>query len=82
MKWHFQSSAPLEKGDHAIFYQKWMADRMFTLVPAQAIVAEFLKTFQEYPPRQKPSSFSIDDALEKARQSQKQLEGLTGGGPK
>ena len=41
-------SDPLEKGNHSIFYQKWMADRMFTLVPAQAIVAEFLKTFEEF----------------------------------
>jgi hypothetical protein len=32
-------------------------------------VGEFLKTFKEFPPRQKPASFSIDQALEKARQS-------------
>jgi arylsulfatase len=73
-------SDPLEKGDESIFYQKWMADRMFTLVPAQAIVGEFLKTFQEFPPRQKPSSFSIDDALEKARSAEKQLAVASGGG--
>ena len=71
---------PLEKGDESVFYQKWMADRMFTLVPAQAIVGEFLKTFQEFPPRQKPSSFSIDDALEKARSAEKQLAAASGGG--
>jgi arylsulfatase len=73
-------SDPLEKGDESIFYQKWMADRMFTLVPAQAIVGEFLRTFQEFPPRQKPSSFSIDDALEKARSAEKQLAVASGGG--
>jgi arylsulfatase len=75
-------SDPFENGEDAMFYQKWMADRLFALVPAQAIVGEFLKTFQEFPPRQKPSSFSIDEALEKARQSQQQLAGVTGGGPK
>ena len=75
-------SDPLEKGDESIYYQKWAADRMFTMVPAQAIVGEFLKTFKEFPPRQKPSSFSVDDALEKARQSEQQLTGVTGGGPK
>jgi len=32
-------------------------------VPAQAIVAEFLGTFKEFPPRQKPASFSVGDAL-------------------
>jgi len=75
-------SDPFERGDTSIYYQKWMADRMFTFVPAQAIVAEFLKTFQEFPPRQKPSSFSVDTALENARKSEKQLEGVSGGGPK
>jgi len=75
-------SDPFENGDEAMFYQKWQADRMFVLVPAQAIVGEFLKTFQDFPPRQKPSSFSIDDALEQARESEQQLAGVTGGGPK
>ena len=48
-----------------MFYDKWMADRAFLLVPAQAIVAEFIKTLEEFPPRQKPASFSIDQVMEK-----------------
>ena len=32
---------------------------------AQPIVAEFLKTFKEFPPRAKAASFSIDQAMEK-----------------
>ena len=65
-------TAGLERGkeDGRMFYDKWMADRAFLLVPAQAIVGAFLKTFAEFPPRQKPASFSIDQALEKARQQQ------------
>ena len=55
---------------------------MFLLVPAQALVGQFLKTFEEFPPRQKPGSFSIDDALEKARQNEKQLSTAVGGGVK
>jgi arylsulfatase A-like enzyme len=68
-------SDPFERGkeDGQLFYGKWMADRVFLLVPAQAIVGEFLKTFQEFPPRQKPASFSIDQALEKARAAEKTL---------
>jgi arylsulfatase len=68
-------SDPFERGkeDGTLFYGKWMADRAFLLVPAQAIVGEFLKTFQEFPPRQKPASFSIDQALEKARNQQKNM---------
>jgi arylsulfatase len=56
-----------------------VADRSFLLVPSQAIVGEFLKTFEEFPPRQKPASFSIDQALEKARQTKKVMAGAPGG---
>ena len=74
-------SDPFERAteDASMFYGKWMGDRAFLLVPAQAIVGEFLKTFEEFPPRQKPASFSIGDALEKARQNQKAMEAATGG---
>ncbi len=45
-------------------YNMWAARRMFVMVPSQAIVAKFLATFEEYPPRQKPGSFSVGHALE------------------
>ena len=35
------------------------------LAAASGIVEEFLKTFKEYPPRQRAASFTIDQALEK-----------------
>jgi arylsulfatase len=44
-------------------YDKWHAERMYTMVPAQSITAKFLGTFKDYPPRQKPGSFSVGDAL-------------------
>jgi arylsulfatase len=56
-----------------------MAGLAFLLVPAQMIVGEFLKTFNEFPPRQKPASFSVDQALEKARQNEKALAAAAGG---
>jgi arylsulfatase A-like enzyme len=46
-------------------YFDWMIDRAYMLVPAQAFVGEFLKTFVEYPPRQKAASFSLDQVMEK-----------------
>ncbi len=46
-------------------YYDWMIDRVFLLVPAQAYVANFLKTFQDFPPRQKAASFGIDQVMEK-----------------
>ena len=73
-------SDPYERAteDASMFYDKWMADRSFLMIPAQAIVGEFLKTFEEFPPRQKPASFSIDQALEKARQTKKAMAGAPG----
>jgi arylsulfatase len=68
-------SDPFERADEdaTMYYDRWAAERMFVLVPAQALVGEFLKTFEQFPPRQKPSSFSIDEALEKAREKQKSM---------
>ena len=45
-------------------YYDWMIDRVYLLVPAQQYVGKFLKTFQEYPPRQKAASFSLDQVME------------------
>jgi arylsulfatase len=72
-------SDPFERADSdaSVFYDKWMADRGFILVPAQGLVAMFLKTFEEFPPRQRPASFSIDQALEKAREQQKSMAAAT-----
>ena len=46
-------------------YYDWLLDRAYLLVPAQAYVGKFLETFQEYPPRQKAASFSLDKVMEK-----------------
>jgi len=45
-------------------YYDWLLDRAFLLVPAQVYVGNFLKTFQEYPPRMKAASFSLDQVME------------------
>jgi hypothetical protein len=61
---------PYERADiTSNTYWDWMFDHIFMLVPAQAFVGEFLKTFVEYPPRQKASSFSLDRVMEKMEQA-------------
>ena len=42
---------PFERADvdAIVFYEKWMADRAFVLVPAQVIVAEFLQDVRGVP---------------------------------
>ena len=44
-----------------------VVEHAFVLVPAQALVAQHLTSFQQFPPRQKPGSFSVGEALEKLR---------------
>ena len=48
-------------------YYDWLIDRAYMLYGAQAIVGNFLKTFQEFPPRQKAASFTVDQAMEKLK---------------
>ncbi len=44
-------------------YWDWWLERAFLLVPAQAYVGNFLATFEEFPPRQKAASFTIDQVI-------------------
>jgi len=56
---------PFERADHeGIDYPKWRLERAFLLVPAQAFVGKWLQTFREFPPRQKPGSFSLDQVMD------------------
>ncbi len=58
-------SDPFERAEHeAGDYDKWFIEHLFVLVPAQAIVGQFLTTFRDFPPRQRPGSFSIDRAMQ------------------
>lgn len=46
-------------------YYDWLLDRAFLLVPAQQYAGNFLATFKEYPPRQKPASFNLEEVMDK-----------------
>jgi arylsulfatase A-like enzyme len=57
---------PFEKAQtDAGEYAKWRVERAFMLVPAQAYVANHLKTYVDYPPRQRPGTFALDQVLAK-----------------
>jgi arylsulfatase len=61
---------PFEVAQHdAGDYDKWRVERAFVLVPAQAFVAQHLATYQEFPPRQKPGSFSLNEVLAKLQEA-------------
>jgi arylsulfatase len=64
---------PYERADiTSNTYYDWTMQRAFLFVPAQAFVAQFIGTFKDFPPRQKPSSFSVDQIMS-------QLESAHGG---
>ena len=57
---------PFERADTTSnTYWDWVAQKGYLIMAAQGLVAEFLKSFREYPPRQKAASFTIDQAMEK-----------------
>jgi arylsulfatase len=58
-------SDPFERGPQSLEYDDWMAHRAFLIVPAQAVVAKWLSSFKEFPIRQKPASFSLDEVMRK-----------------
>jgi arylsulfatase len=55
---------PFERGDESMLYDHWMVGRAFALVPAQAMINEWLQSFKAFPPRAKAASFSVDQVVE------------------
>ncbi len=53
--------------DIGMGYQQWYMDRMFMVAPAGAVVGEWLQSFRDFPPRQKPGSFNLDRVMESVR---------------
>jgi arylsulfatase len=57
---------PYERADiTSNTYYDWLIDHAWLLVPAQAYVAEMLATLAEFPPSQKPASFSLEQVMAK-----------------
>jgi arylsulfatase len=65
---------PFERAEqeNAMGYQRWYLERMFAIAPAGAYVAQWLQSFREFPPRQKPGSFNLDRVMEAVMSSSRQ----------
>ena len=50
-------------------YYDWMIDHVYLLYAGQSIVAQFMATFNEFPPRMKPASFAVDQIVEKMNEN-------------
>ncbi len=57
-------SDPFERADtDSNNYDTWWIRHAFLLAPAQQYVGKFLTTFKEFPPRQTPAKFNLDDVM-------------------
>jgi hypothetical protein len=60
---------PYERADvTSNTYYDWLIEHAYLILVGQSEVAKFLETFKEFPPRQRPASFSIDQIIEKMQQ--------------
>jgi arylsulfatase len=61
---------PYERADiTSNTYYDWMISNPAAFALSQPVVAKFLASFKDYPPSQRPSSFSIDQIVEKMQRS-------------
>ena len=61
---------PFERADiTSNTYWDWYIDHAYMIYAAQSIVAQFLQTFIEFPPRMEPASFSVDQIMEKMKEA-------------
>jgi arylsulfatase len=61
---------PFERADvTSNTYYDWFLDRSYMIGAAQIVTGRFLATFQDFPPRQKAASFTVDQAMEKLEAS-------------
>jgi arylsulfatase len=57
---------PFERADvTSNTYYQWLLESGYLVMAASVVVGEFMKTFKDFPPRQKAASFTIDQAMEK-----------------
>jgi arylsulfatase len=52
------------KEENAMGYQRWYLEHMFMVAPAAAYVGNWIQSFEEFPPRQKPGSFNLSNVME------------------
>ncbi len=61
---------PFERADiTSNTYYDWILDHAYIAYGAQAYVAKYLATFKEFPPSQRAATFTIDQAMDKLKQS-------------
>jgi hypothetical protein len=61
---------PYERADiTSNTYWDWFVSQAYVVLIAQTEVEKFLATFKDYPPAQRPASFTIDQIIERFQKS-------------
>jgi arylsulfatase len=61
---------PFERADeNSNGYWNWMVEHLFVIYPMQALAAEQVQSFREFPPRQKPGAFNLDRVIEQMKEA-------------
>jgi arylsulfatase len=61
---------PYERADQTSnTYYAWLIDHIPVLYGAQALGAQWAATFKDFPPIQKPNTFTLDEALKKMHET-------------
>jgi len=50
-------------------YWDWLLSQGYVVLAAQTVVNQFLASFKDFPPSQRPQSFSVDQIIEKMQRS-------------
>jgi arylsulfatase A-like enzyme len=58
-------SDPFERGEESFKYNDWFVENIFLQYSAPPLLAKWLQSFKEFPPRARAASFSIDQIVEK-----------------
>jgi hypothetical protein len=63
---------PFERADeNSNTYNDWILDHAFVFVPGQAYAAQWLQSFKDFPPSQKPASFNLEAIMAKMNEAAK-----------
>jgi arylsulfatase A-like enzyme len=61
---------PYERADvTSNTYYEWFLEQGYIAFAGSMLTEEFLKSFKDFPPSQRPASFTIDQAMEKMKQN-------------
>ena len=59
---------PFERADtDSNNYNRWWMERAATMAPAMVIAQKFFETFRDFPPRQKPEKWNLEETMERVQ---------------